>query len=211
MHIFLDESYNLKDRTLPQFISVNGFQTVNVKKVWKRWMEQRRKYAGKWRIHANDAVFEPLREKALRLAQALPDITLVSVCQMINEIPVGRESPYWRKDKLDFEKVYEDMLKSLFDRLQLHAYREAIITIDDRKMKEGMLGKQKLQEHILAYLKQYYPATHAEFRPALSSASVLVELADFYSNTLYKEYTGKEIPALAALKGKTMAIKNPLK
>mgnify|MGYP003394223647 CR=1 FL=1 len=211
MYIFLDESYNLKDRYKPQLISINGFMTVPVKKVWKQWREYRRKFAGRWRIHATDAVFEPLREKVLHLMQLSPDITLVSVLQMIPDIPAGNESPYYRKGKLHFDKVYEDMLKSLFNRLQLGAYTSVTITVDSRKVKYGALGKKRTQEHILAYLTEYYPTTRITFRIAPSTSDVLLEVADFVSNTFYKHYTGQEIPALQQLEGKTIALKNPLK
>lgn len=210
MYIFLDESYNLKDRSKPQFVSINGFMTVPVKKVWKRWREHRRKFAGKWRIHATDIVFEPLREKTFRLVEQSPDITLLSVVQAIPAIPARKGNPYWQKGKLNFDKVYEDMLKSLFDRIQLSAYTAVRVTIDNRKTREGMLGKQRLQEHILAYLAQYYPSTHVTFRFVPSTSEILLEIADFVSNTFYKKYAGQEVSMLEHLKGKTIVLENPL-
>lgn len=41
MYIYLDESYNLKDRTKKQFISINGFETTAIKRIWKRWKTYR--------------------------------------------------------------------------------------------------------------------------------------------------------------------------
>jgi len=69
MYIFLDESYNLKDRSRPQFISISGFKTAAIKQIWKHWKIYRRKFISKARIHATDKRFEPLREKILNLAQ----------------------------------------------------------------------------------------------------------------------------------------------
>ena len=71
MHIFLDESYNLKDRTKPQFVSINGFKTIDVQKLWKRWKNYRIPFVGKSRIHASDRLFEPLRAKCLKLINRL--------------------------------------------------------------------------------------------------------------------------------------------
>lgn len=159
MYIYLDESYNLKDRDKPQFISINGFMIVPIKKVWKRWREYRRPFAGKWRIHA---------------------------------------------------KVYEDMLKYLFARIQLNAYTSVSITIDNRKTKAGILGKQQLQQHLLTYLAEYYPRTKAMFNLVPSSSSILLEIADFISNTFYKQYIGQDIPLLQEL-SKIIVLKNPLK
>jgi len=211
MYIFLDESYNLKDRSKPQLISISGFIAIDVNKVWKRWREYRRKFAGKWRIHATDGIFEPLREKAFRLAENIPDITLLSVVQLIPHIPVGKESPYYRKGKLNFDKVYEDMLKSLLEQAHIHTYNEVVITIDSRKMKEGRLGKKRLQEHVLTYFREYYSLVHVEFRPLPSSSSILLEMADFISNTLYRQYIGEKMPMAEKVKGKTIVLKNPLK
>lgn len=211
MFIYLDESYNLKDRTKPQFISISGFMVVPVKKVWKRWREQRRKFAGKWRIHATDAVFEPLREKSFRLIKASPDITLLSVIQALSAVPVGLESPYYPRGKLHFDKVYEDMLKALFTRIQLNAYTSVTIIIDNRKTKDGMLGKQRLQNRLRAYLTEYYPSTKVAFHLVPSSADILLEVADFIANTFYKQYVGQNIPMLHGLESKTIVLKNPLK
>jgi len=210
MYIFLDESYNLKDRTKPQFISINGFKTTTVKRLWKRWRVYRRGFVSKARIHATDKRFEPLREKCFSLIRS-PDTTLLTAFQTIREIPVGKDSPYYRKDKLNFEKVYEDLLKSLLDKLSLQEYKKVIITIDSKKHKGGILGKRKFQENILSYLKQYYPNTIFQFRLKPSSSDILIEIADFISNTFYKQYIGQKIPSLEKLKTNTIRIKNPLR
>ena len=97
MYIFLDESYNLKNRSKLQFISINGFKVINVKKIWKRWKIYRRKFISKARIHATDKRFEPLREKSLSLIYSSPDTTLLTIFQIIQEIPVGKTSPYYKK------------------------------------------------------------------------------------------------------------------
>ena len=210
MYIFLDESYNLKDRTKPQFISINGFETTTIKQIWKQWRIYRRRFVGKERIHATDRKFEPLREKCFELFYRLPQTTLLTSFQAIQEIPVGKGSFYFRKDKLDFEMVYEDILKSLLDKLNLHEYKEVVINIDDRKHKEGILGKRKFQKNVLSYLNQYYPNTIFRFQILPSSSNVLIEVADFVSNTFYKKYVGQKIGFLDKLEAKTIEIKNPL-
>jgi len=210
MYIFLDESYNLKNRTEPQFISINGFKTTAVKRIWKKWKVYRRRFISKARIHAADKRFEPLREKSLDLISSSPDTTLLTAIQSIREIPVGKDSPYYKKDKLDFEKVYEDILKALLDELNLQEYKKVVINIDSRKHKGGILGKKKFQENILSYLKQCYPNTRFQFLSLPSSSNILLEIADFISNSFYKQYIGKEVSSLEKLKGKTIKIKNPL-
>ena len=210
MYIFLDESYNLKDRSRPQFISISGFKTAAVKQIWKYWKIYRRKFISKARIYATDKRFEPLREKILNLIYSSPEITLLTTFQAIQEIPTGRNSPYYKKDKLDFEKVYEDILKALLDKLNLQEYKRVVINIDSRKHKGGILGKKKFQENILSYLEQCYSNTIFCFQILPSISNILIEIADFISNIFYKEYIGQKMDSLEKLKAKTIEIKNPL-
>lgn len=209
MYIFLDESYNLKDRAKPQFISINGFKTTNIKPLWKNWKNYRRNFASKARIHATDKRFESLREKSLRVINE-PNTVLLTIFQIIQEIPRDRSSFYFQKGKLNFEKVYEDMVKILFIKLSLREYKKVIITIDNRKHKGGYLGKKKFRDNTLTYLKNYYQNTIFEFRMQPSSSNILLEVTDFISNSLYKQYIGEEIKLLDELKNKTIQIKNPL-
>lgn len=210
MFIFLDESYNLKDRTKPQFISISGFKTMAAKRIWKRWKSYRRGFVSKARIHATDKRFELLREKAFDLIYTSSDTALLTVFQNIKEIPVGKISPYYKKDKLNFEKVYEDIFKAILDELHLQEYKQVVITLDSRKHKGGVLGEKKFQDNVMAYLKQYYPNTTFRFDIIPSTANILIEIADFVSNTFYKQYGGQKIEYLEKLEVKTMAIKNPL-
>lgn len=211
MHIFLDESYNLKDRTKPQFISISGFKTVAAKQIWKQWKIYRRRFISKARIHATDKRFELLRQKSFDLIYSSPDTTLLTVFQAIQEIPAGRNSIYFRKGKLDFEKVYEDALKALLDKLNLHEYNRVVIAMDNRKHKGGILGKKKFHKNMLSYLGQCYPNTVFQFQFLPSSSNILLEIADFISNTFYKQYSGRKINSLKRLGVKTIEIKNPLK
>jgi hypothetical protein len=211
MYIFLDESYNLKDRAKPQFVSISGFKTVAVKQVWKQWKIYRRRFISKARIHATDKRFELLRQKSFNLIYSSPDATFLTVFQSIQEIPTGKDSFYFKKGKLGFEKVYEDILKALLDKLSLHEYNSVVIAIDNRKHKGGVLGKKKFQENILFYLKQCYPNTVFQFQLLPSSSNILLEIADFISNTFYKRYIDQEIGFLDKLEIKTTQIKNPLK
>jgi len=210
MYIFLDESYNLKDRTKPQFISINGFKTTAVKQIWKHWKIYRRRFISKARIHATDKRFELLREKSFDLISSMPDTFLLTAFRDIREIPAGKNNPYYKKDKLNFEKAYEDILKALLEKLSLREYKKVVINIDSRKHKNGILGKKAFQENILSYLEQCYPNTIFRFEILPSTSNILIEMADFISNTFYKKYAGQKIKSLEKLKLKTIAIKNPL-
>ncbi len=210
MFIILDESYNLKDRTKPQFISINGFKVVAVKRIWKTWKQTRRQFISKARIHATDKRFEALRKKSVSLLYSSSDVVVLTAFQDIKKIPSSKESPYYKKDKLIFNRVYEDLLKKLLDRLSLQEYKKVVIIIDSRKHKSGFLGKRQFRESVLEYLEQYYPNTVFRFDIVPSSSNILIEIADFISNSFYKKYIGQKMEILDKLKGKTIQTKNPL-
>ena len=212
MYIFLDESYNLKDRTKPQFISINGFMVLDVHKLWKRWKECRLPFVGKARIHAPDRLFEPLRAKCLKLFNSQPDAILLTAMQEIKMIPVEKNAVYYGKGgKLLFDNVYANILKELLKEMNLHAYKEVSLVIDSRKHKHGILGKKQFQKNIKYFLKNWYPNTISNFDMQLSSSNTLLEIADFISNSFYRQYLGQEILSLEHLKGKTLKLKNPLR
>ncbi len=151
-----------------------------------------------------------MRGKSFDLISLTADTFLLTAFQTIREIPAGKNNPYYKKDKLNFEKAYGDILKALLERLSLREYKKVVINIDSRKHKEGILGKKAFQENILFYLEQCYPNTIFRFEILPSTSNILIEMADFVSNTFYKKYIGQKTKYLEELKLKTIAIKNPL-
>lgn len=209
MYIFLDESYNLKDRNKKQFISINGFSVLNEKSLFKRWNAYRRPFAkNKRRIHAKERFFDELRLKALKLIEK-SDLSLLSVFQVAQEIPVNKD--YFYKGKLDFDKLYLDLVIKLFKELNLQEYRRVVITVDNRKHKGGALGKNIFKRKILDFLESEYKNIEFVFVFQPSSANVLLELADFVSNIFYREYIQDNEKFFKDLKFKITQLKNPLK
>ncbi len=211
MYIYLDESYNLKDRTKPQFISINGFMTINVSTIRKRWLRDRMPYAHRQRIHAHERYFASLRKKAFEIIRT-HQVYLISVFQDIHDIPYQHNKKYFTKNKLNFEKIYIELCKHLLFSLNLNEYKKVVITIDNRKHKAGMIGKKRFRDTIEKKLKIMYPDVVFE-KPRMvpSSSDVLLELADFISNAFYKYYQNNKKSDLSELKIKTIQIKNPLK
>ena len=205
MYIYLDESYNLKDRTKLQFLSISGFKTTNIKPIWKHWKVCRQKYLGKSRIHGTDKYFEDLREKSLRLLNR-PEVSLMTIFQIIQEIP----SDYFVKGKLNFDKIYLELIKIIFGKLDLQEYKKVTIIVDNRKYKFGALGKKKIQNDLLFYLQSYYQDIIFNFKMQPSATDILLEVTDFVSNSFYKQYLGQQINGLEKMKNKTIQIKNPL-
>lgn len=62
MYIYLDESYNLKDRNKKQFISINGFMVLNERSLFKKWKDYRQPFLSKnIRIHANNKIISRIK------------------------------------------------------------------------------------------------------------------------------------------------------
>lgn len=209
LYIYLDESYNLKDRNKKQFISINGFLTLKGRELFKEWKQCRSAFVGKRRIHATDRTFNDLRINALQIIKR-NDLTVLTVFQALQEIPFQKEKAYFKKGKLNFEKVYLDLVKGLFKELQLGEYQRIKIIIDSRKHKLGILGKRKFAEEILYFLRSKHPKTISEFKPQPSTTDILLELADFISNMFYRAYMKDDKEFFEELRFKTEQTKNPL-
>jgi len=211
MYIYLDESYNLKDRSKKQFISINGFMTTDVSAIRKRWLRARMPYVHRQRIHAHERCFAKLREKAFAIIRT-HQIYLISVFQDIHKIPYQHNQKYFLKNKLNFERIYTELCKHLLFSLNLDEYKKVVITIDNRKYKAGMMGKNEFRSAIKKEINITYPDVVFE-KPRMipSSSDVLLELADFVSNAFYKYYQNNEKDYLSELKIKMIQIKNPLK
>ena len=206
MNIYLDESYNLQKDKGKMFISINGFAVLDDKKLRKRWRMVRKSFArSKRRIHATDSYFAELREKSFKLL-GRHDVNILSVFQLVQEVP----HEYFDKDGIKFDSVYGDLLKKLFAELSLGEYKRARIVIDARKHKGGRLGEKLFRKSVESFLKQTFSDTNCIFKATPSYMDTLLELADFVSNTFYKEYKNETRGVFETLGFRLVQIKNPL-
>lgn len=185
MNIYIDESYNLQKGKGKQFISINGFavSVKDEKSLRRSWREVRKQYADKGRIHAHDSRFENLRQPSIRvLAEYQKGI--FSAFQLINKLPYT----YFGEDGMHFNTVYNELLKKLLDSVLPNYHPKIRIIIDTRKFKGGENAKEKSMTSIRSYVNRKFPNTQCEFEMTPSYLDILVELADFVSNSFYKEY-----------------------
>ncbi len=70
------------------------------------------------------------------------DIAVLSVFQIIQEIDKSKK--YFFEDKIDFEKVYSELVKSLLLEINIAEYKLVRIIIDSRKHRGGVIGEQIL-------------------------------------------------------------------
>ncbi|HBH46561.1 MAG: hypothetical protein A2445_03670 [Candidatus Jacksonbacteria bacterium RIFOXYC2_FULL_44_29] len=210
MFVVIDESFNLQDKTKPRFISINGFTVLNIKSLTKKWKNYRLPFTKKGRrIHATDSAFVGLRDKTLQII-ARPDITLITAFQVIQEITLDDKKGYFKKGKLNFEKVYFGLLTALLSKLEIQEYRAVKIILDSRKYKSGIIGKKAFQQAILSFLNEHYPKVAVAFKMQSSTSDISLELADFISNLFYRAYISKNDAFFEDLKFKIIQIKNPL-
>ncbi len=206
MKIYLDESYNLQKRFGKTFISINGFAVLDAVRLRKRWKTIRKPYTKhKRRIHATDPYFQKLRAKSIKLMKT-HNVAAVSVFQEIQELPYD----YFDNNGIQFELVYAEMLKRLFTKLSLQEYKQVRIIIDARKYPVYTLGADEFQNEIENFLKTEFADTQSAFLPTPSYVDILVELADFISNTLYKAYQTDDQTVFNQLNYMLVKIKNPL-
>jgi len=188
------------------FISINGFAVLDDEILRKRWKIIRKDYVkSKRRIHATDSHFEKLREKSIKLL-GRHDVNILSVFQLTQELPFN----YFDNEKMKFDYVYTDLLKKLFIEMRLNEYQKARIIIDARKHEGGRLVEKKFKKEIEEFLKKEFTRTHCVYKTVHSYQDVLVELADFVSNTFYKEYQNDSSHIFEEIGFRLIQIKNPL-
>jgi len=206
MNIYLDESYNLQKSRGKMFISINGFVVLDSNRLRKHWKHIRTPYTKhKRRIHATDPYFEKLRAKSISILN-LSDVTILSVFQLIQELPYI----YYNNHDLKFEYTYTELLKILLKKLPLQEHSQVKIIIDSRKHPGGISGEKLFQQNMDNFLKSEFSNTQCSFLPTPSYLDILVELADFVSNTFYKDYQQENNSVFNKLKYKLIKIKNPL-
>lgn len=206
MNIYLDESYNIQKTKGKMFVSINGFAVLDDQKLRKRWKMVRKEYTkSRRRIHATDSHFEKLRKKSIKLL-GRHDVNILSVFQLTQELPHN----YFDNEKMKFDLVYANLLKKLFIEMSLGEYKKVKIIIDARKYKGGKLAEKKFQKEIDSFLKKEFSKTNCVYKTVPSYLDVLVELADFVSNTFYKEYQKNSNHIFEDIGFRLIQIKNPL-
>jgi hypothetical protein len=207
MNIYLDESYNLQKEKGKLFISINGFVVLDEKILRKRWRGVRKPFAKlKRRIHATDSTFDELKIKSIKML-GRHDVSILSIFQLTQELP---HDYFDKKDGIKFDAVYAGLLKKLFTELSLGEYQKVRIVVDARKHKAGKLGEKKFQKEIEDFLKQEFSGTGCTFKAVASYMDTLLELADFISNTFYREYQADSDHVFKTLGFRLVQIKNPL-
>ena len=136
------------------------------------------------------------------------DLNIVSVFQVLQEIPFDKK--YWNKNKINFDKIYLDLIKSLIKKLNLKEYRQVKVNIDNRKYNYGALGKRMFKKKITDFAGDNYPDLQFKVSLQPSNTDILIELADFMSSIFYRAYIENDSEFFNKYKYKIIQLKNPL-
>lgn len=208
MYVYLDESYNLQKSKGKMFISINGFCVTQDKKLRRQWRKMRKPFShGAERIHANNPLFEAVRSKSLDLL-AQHRATILSVTQTVPELTYV----YFDKNGLLFDRVYTELVITILRHVAGTTLNKMSITIDSRRRKGGDFGEREFKTAIDNFFRLEFPKLKYTFEIKPSYRDIALELADFVSNTCYKNYQKSDCnyffkPDLASL----IEIKNPFR
>ncbi len=183
-YIHIDEAYNLNPKAKHQLIVVGGFGTTDPKKIAKAYKRIRKhiltKRQLKTEIKSSDKIaVQKLIPRVFKALQGL-DILIYVIRQDKRFIPFK----YFEKDKLNYEKLYLDLvIKLLRDEWNLEKHDSVSIMADYFKTKIN------LPEKILNGLKQKYPNKNFGIQFADSQKNTNLQIADFIVSSFFKSFS----------------------
>lgn len=184
MHIYLDESFQLKSGTQNQFLTIAGFETSDPQRIAKLFNRIKKHTLPKRMSNqeikstniAADRAFKPKLFRELNRE----DIRIYAITQLKNQLP----PEYFYKGDLRYDNLYLDLLKILLVREWDYRDHDIIITTMDMyrplKLKRGMII-----ETLAKQLSEKYPDKY--FRIQFQTSELLnLQLADQICGVFYQ-------------------------
>lgn len=172
LHIYLDETFNLKRGTKNQFFALAGFSTRKPKETAKFFNRIKKSTLPKRlknrEIKSTDRLAGRLKSK---LFESLPktEIEIYAIRQAKELLP----QEYFYKNKLDFDQLYFNILAHLIKNEWDFGENRIIIVILDSFKTKTML-KKIIIERLKNQLVQKYP--NKEFLIAFESSATILNL-----------------------------------
>ena len=184
-YIYIDEAYNLTSGAKDQLIVIGGFGTSNPKKIAKTYKKIRRFNLSKRQLKLETKSSDRIAIKKIipKLFRALVglDIVIYAIRQDKKFIPHN----YFKKGKLNYDKLYLDLLiRILRDEWNLENRDNISIMADYFHTKTDMPKK------ILKALKQKHPNKKFGIQFADSQKDMNLQIADFIVGSFYKSFEG---------------------
>lgn len=191
MYIYLDETFNLKKGTKNQFLAIAGYSTENPRSLVKIFAQVKKSKLpnrlSNSEIKSTDRIAEKLVKPFLFPQIAQTDISIYCNLQHKNSLP----SRYYRKDKLNYDQLYLDLLFDLLiKRWQYQDSEIIIMTLDTFKTKK--IDKSKIIKHLKEDLKKKYPKKNFQINFESSASSLNLQLADFICSVFYDKVLGNK-------------------
>jgi len=188
-YIYIDETYNLTHGTPNQLIVLGGFGTSDPKKIAKAY-KKIRKFTLKRRqlgqeIKSSDKIaIKKLIPKVFKALTGL-DIIIYVIRQDKKFIPFQ----YYKKNKLDYEKLYLDLLiKLLKEEWNLEEHNQVSVILDTFKTKK--ISKDEMIKKICSAFKERYPNKYFKMRFVDSAGDLNIQIADFIVGSFSKAFKG---------------------
>lgn len=160
MHIYLDESFQLKRGTDNQFLTIAGFETTDPRRLAKLFNRIKKHTLPKRLTNQEIKSTNILADRAFkpRLFNRLnqEDIHIYAITQLKNQLPPA----YFFKGDLQYDKLYLDLLKILLVQEWDYRDHDIIITTMDMyrpaKLKRGVIIETLEEELVKKYPDKYF-------------------------------------------------------
>lgn len=184
-YIYIDEAYNLAPNAKHQLIVIGGFGTSDPKKIAKAYKKIRKFNLTKrqYQLETKSSDRVAIKKLIPKLFKALVglDIVIYAIRQDKKFIPYK----YFEEDKLNYEKLYLDLLiKLIRDEWDLKKHDNISIMADYFHTKTNM------PEKILNVLKRKYPNKKFGIQFADSQKDINLQIADLIVGSFYKSFVG---------------------
>lgn len=198
-YIYLDEAYNLTPGAKNQFIILGGFGTSEPKRVANAHKKIRKLVLKQKQLGTEIKSFDRLAVEKLipKIFKTLKDIDVVIYIIYQDKKVIPRQ--YYYKEKLNYERLYLEMLTILLrDEWKLKGQKQITVTADTFKTK---MDKEKIIEKVLLSLKEQYPEKHFGLQFSDSTSDLNLQVADFIVGRFFRGIKQGYTPAKLAPQG----------
>lgn len=184
MHIYLDESFQLKRGVENQFLIIAGFATSNPERIAKLYNRIKKHTLPKKLRTQEIKSTNPIADRAFKpkLFHELQeeDIQIYAITQLKNQLPHG----YFSKDQLLYDKLYLDLLQILLVKEWDYRDENIIITTMDTYRPKTM-RRADIIDALHTDLARKYPDKY--FRIQFHTSEFLnLQLADQICGVFYQ-------------------------
>ncbi|MDP3995623.1 MAG: DUF3800 domain-containing protein [bacterium] len=184
MHIYLDESFQLKSGTENQFLTIAGFETPDPQRIAKLFNRIKKhtlpKRMSNQEVKSTNIVADRAFKPKLFRELNKEDVHIYAITQLKSQLPHG----YFHKGDLRYDRLYLDLLSILLVREWDYRDSDIIITTMDM-YRPTKLSRGAIIKTLEAALAEKYPDKF--FRVQFQTSELLnLQLADQVCGVFYQ-------------------------